>query len=136
MKALIAIVLPVLIAASAAAAQSGSYSGNWPVKAKLPPQYGNTGCLTLTDNGTDGSPHSGPVTSSGDLTGGLSGTFQVVKGLLVVNLQGGSGNGEVYYLSFIAPAHDGKITGKGVFNDPGVFPVAVAPLTFGENGGC
>jgi hypothetical protein len=40
----------------------------------------------------------------------------------------------VVYLSFIAPAHDGHIIGKGVFNDPGYF--AVAPLAFGEKGGC
>ncbi|HEY1745894.1 MAG TPA: hypothetical protein VGG11_03895 [Xanthobacteraceae bacterium] len=133
MKALTPIVLPILIAASAAAAQSGSYSGNWPVKVRLPPHFGNTDCLTLTDNGTDGSPHSGPVSSTGDIAPGLTGTFQVVRGLLVVNLEDAS-EGQVTYLSFIAPARDGQITGKGVFNDPGFF--AVAPLTFGENGGC
>jgi hypothetical protein len=135
MKAIIAIALPILLSVGvAAASQGGSYTGNWPVKVKLPPQFGNTDCLSLTDNGSSGSPHSGPVTSTGDLAPGLSGTFQVVEGLLVVNLQGGSDNGEVYYLTFIAPAHDGQITGKGVYNDPGYFPVE--QLTFGKNGGC
>jgi hypothetical protein len=122
------------ISASAAMAASGSYSGNWPAKVKMPSHFANTACLSLTDNGTDGSPHSGPVSSSGDMTGELSGAFQVVNGLLVVNLQAGSDNGEVYYLSFIAPAKDGRIVGKGVFNDPGSFPVE--PLVFGEKGGC
>ena len=135
MKALIAIALPILIAASAAAAHSGSYTGNWPVTVKLPPQFGNTACLTLTDNGQAGSRHSGPVTSFGDLTGNLSGTFQVVRDLLVVNLQSGSSTGEVVWVSFIAPALNGQI-GNGFFNDPGFSPAAAAPLTFGVKGGC
>jgi hypothetical protein len=134
MKALIAILLPVLISAGAAASGSGSYTGNWPVTVKLPPQFANKACFTLTDNGSAGSLHSGPVTSSGDMTGDLSGTFQVVKDLLVVNLESGSDTGEVVWLSFIAPAHDGQIVGKGLFNDPGYF--AAAPLSFGKKGGC
>ena len=109
------------------------YSGNWPVTAELPPHFGNTGCLTLVDNSTAGSPHSGPVTASGDLAGGLSGTFQVINNLLVVNLQTGSDTGEVVFLSFIAPARGGVI-GNGVFNEPGY--LAVAPLTVGKKGGC
>lgn len=132
MKAVVAIVLPALICASAAAAQS--YSGNWPVKVKLPPNFANTACLSLVDDGSAGSRHSGPVTSSGDMTGNLSGTFQVVEHLLVVNLESGSGTGEVVWLSFIAPAQDGHIVGKGVFNNPGYF--AAAPLAFGQKGGC
>jgi len=134
MKTLVAIALalPILVSAGAAASQSGSYSGNWPVKAKLPPHFGDTDCLTLVDNGTAGSPHSGPVTSTGDMAPGLSCTFQVVKNLLVVNLESDSDNGEVVYLTFIGQAHDGNI-GNGVFNDPGYF--AVSPLTFGERGG-
>jgi hypothetical protein len=130
----IAIMTPMLISASGAAvAKNGSYTGSWPVKAELPPQFGNTGCLTLVDNGSDGSPHSGPVTGSGDLGGGLTGTFQVVDNLLVVNLQSGSDTGEVVYISFIAPARNGKI-GNGVFNEPGY--LAAASLTFGKKGTC
>jgi hypothetical protein len=123
----------MLVSAGAALAKSGSYTGSWPVTAKLPPQFGNTGCLALVDNGSAGSPHSGPVTASGDLGGGLAGTFQVVDNLLVVNLQSGSDNGEVVYLSFIAPAHNGSI-GNGVFNEPGY--LAAASLTFGKKGSC
>jgi hypothetical protein len=91
----------------------------------MPPHFGDTDCLTLEDNGT--------VTSTGDIAPGLSGVFQVVKGLLVVNLEAGSGNGEVQYITFIARAHDGQI-GDGVFNSPGVVPVE--PLKFGPKGGC
>jgi len=133
MKALAAAILPIILATGAAASQGGLYSGNWPVKANLPPNYGNTACLTLIDNGTDGSPHSGPVTATGDMVGGLSGTFQVVNNLLVVNLESGSDNGEVVYITFIGRARDGNI-GNGVFNDPGYF--AEASLKFGTKGGC
>lgn len=125
--------LVAAICASAAAAQSVSYSGNWPVTVKLPPQFADTGCLKLLDNGSAGSSHSGQVTSSGDLAGGLSGTFQVVDGLLVANLESGSQTGEVVFLSFIARASDGNI-GTGVFNEPGYLPVS--PLSFGKKGGC
>jgi len=133
MKALIAAVLSVTIAAGASASQSGSYSGNWPVTAKLPRPFGNTACLRLYDNGAAGSPHSGPVNASGDMTGALTGTFQIVNGLLVVNLQSGSDTGEVVYISVIAHAENG-IIGKGVFNNPAY--LLPASLTFGEKGGC
>lgn len=135
MKALIAGVLPIVVLASAAAAQSGSYSGNWPVTVKLPPQFGNSGCLKLVDDGGYGSRHSGPVTSTGDLGGGLSGEFQVVNNLLVLNLQSGSETGEVVYLNFIAPARNGHI-GNGAFNEPGYLPAASYSLSFGTKGGC
>jgi hypothetical protein len=133
MKAIFAAALPMLLSTAAAASQGVSYSGNWPVTANLPPHFGNTACVTLTDNGTEGSPHSGPVTATGDMTGNLTGTFQVVNSLLTVNLESQSDNGEVVYISFIARAHNGNI-GHGIFNDPGYF--AVASLSFGAKGGC
>ncbi|HLY07312.1 MAG TPA: hypothetical protein VKR31_16320 [Rhizomicrobium sp.] len=123
----------VLTSGTALAGSSFSYTGSWPVKVRMPPHFADTDCLVLTDNGTAGSPHSGPVSASGDMTGDLSGTFQVVKGLLVVNLESGSGTGEVVWITFIGHAHDGQI-GAGVFNEPGYFPVE--PLTFGQKGGC
>ena len=107
--------------------------GNWPVTAKLPPQFAKTACLALIDNGSAGSPHSGPVTGSGGMFGeNLSGTFQVFNNVLVVNLQSSSDTGEVVDLSFIGRAQNGKI-GHGIFNNPGSF---VTPLTFGTRGGC
>ena len=48
---------------SSAAAQS--YSGNYSLKASLPPGFGDTGCLTLVDNGTVNGVHSGTATISG-----------------------------------------------------------------------
>lgn len=134
MKTLIAAALSLVVSATAAASQSVSYTGNWPVMAKLPNQFGNqSGCLTLTDNGSAGSAHSGPAQATGDLGGGLSGMFQVVNNLIVVNLQTGSDTGEVVFLSFIARAQNGSI-GTGAFNEPGYLPVA--PLIFGQKNGC
>jgi len=138
-KPLIALILPILaITLTPGAAGAGSqvsYSGNWPVKADLPPHFGNTGCLTLVDDGTAGSPHSGPVSATGDLGGGLSGTFQIINHILVVNLQAGSDTGEVVFLQFIAHASDGDI-GAGAFNEPGYLPNSSYALTFGNKGGC
>ena len=134
MKTLAAIALPIFLSASALASQGGSYSGNWPVKARLPPHFGRTDCLTLVDNGSVGARHSGTVTSTGEIAPGATGTFQVVNGFLVVNLEVGSQNGEVEYISFIAPARNGEVTGKGIFNNPSYFPAE--PLVFGDKGGC
>ena len=63
----------------------------------------------------------------------MSGKFQVVNNLIVVNLQSGSDTGEVVFLSFIARAINGDI-GSGVFNEPGYLPVA--SLAFGRKGSC
>jgi len=133
MKTCAALALPLVLSTAAAAAEGGLYSGRWPVTAQLPPNFGNTACLTLVDNGSAGSPHSGPVSAAGDLTGGLSGTFQVVNNMLVVNLQTGSDNGEVVFVSFIAHARNGSVS-SGVFNEPGY--LAAASLEFGKKGGC
>jgi len=138
-KPLIAAALPIVATALMPRAATAtdtqvSYSGSYPVTAALPPEFGNTGCLTLVDNGSAGSQHSGPVTSTGDL-GDLSGEFQVVNNILVVNLQTGSDTGEVVFVQFIAPASDGTI-GNGVYNHGGFSPTASYALTFGKKGGC
>ena len=128
-----AAILCVGLASNAAASDGGSYSGKWLVTAKLPPHFGDTECVALVDDGSAGSKHSGPVTANGDMAENVSGTFQVINGLLVVNLQLGSETGEVVYMSFIARARDGMI-GSGLFNEPGYF--AAAPLSFGAKGSC
>lgn len=132
----LALALPLSISAGAALAGSGSFTGNWSVKAKLPPGFGKTGCLMLVDNGSAGATHSGPVMASGDLGGSLSGTFEVVNNLLVVNLQAGSETGEVVFFQFIAAASNGRIHSDGVYNDAGFSPAASFALAFGEKGSC
>ena len=115
------------------AAKRVSYSGRWPVSAALPPHFGNTGCLALVETSQAGAPPAGTASVSGDLDGGLTGTFQVVNHLMVVNIESGSDTGEVVYSQFIAPAGRGDI-GDGVFNEAGYF--APAALTVGQKGGC
>jgi hypothetical protein len=133
--AAIPIVAAALIPRAATAAETQvSFTGNYLVKAALPPEFGNTACLKLVDNGSAGSQHSGPVTSTGDL-GGLSGEFQIVNNILVVNLQAGSDTGEVVFVQFIAPASDGAF-GNGVYNHGGFFPTASFAATFSKKGGC
>jgi hypothetical protein len=126
------------IALTPTQATAQSYSGNWPLKVDLPPQFGDTACLTLVDNGTGGAPHSGSASISGPLVGStLSGTFLVINHLLVPtiedpSLESGSNAG----LVFIAPAGDGEL-GKGVFeNVYGGGDFLSGALTFGKNGGC
>ncbi len=115
------------------AAMAQSYSGNWPVNVKLPPQFAHTACLSLIDTGKSGQ-HNGSASLSGPIAGNttLTGTFQVINHLLVATIQSGSDTGEVDYLLFIAPAADGDL-GKGVYEEPGFQSGA---LTFGANGGC
>jgi hypothetical protein len=115
------------------AAMAQSYSGNWPVNVKLPPQFAHTACLSLVDSGTGGQ-HSGSASLSGPMVGSttLTGTFQVINHLLVAAIESGSDTGEVVYMLFIAPAADGDL-GKGVYEEPGFLSGAA---TFGTKGGC
>jgi hypothetical protein len=115
------------------AAMAQSYTGNFPVNVKLPPQFAHTACLSLVDTGTNGQ-HSGSASLSGPLVGTttLTGTFQVINHLLVATIQSGSETGEVVYELFIAPAADGDLS-KGVYEEPGFLSGAAA---FGTKGGC
>jgi hypothetical protein len=126
--------MPHDVTAAETAATAVSYSGKYLVTAALPPEFGNTACLQLVDDGSAGSQHSGSATSTGDLAD-LSGEFQVVNNILVVNLQAGSNTGEVVFVQLIAPASNG-IIGNGVYNHGGFFPTASFALTFSKRGGC
>lgn len=104
-------ILAFALTPSAATAQS--YSGNWPATVTHSRGSNGTYCLTLTDNGTVGFPHSGPASVViGDAT--LSGTFQLIDGLLVVTIESPSDTGQNAGLVFTAHASNGDI-GKGVY---------------------
>ena len=103
----------VAFALTPGTAMAQSYSGNWPATVTHSQHSNGTYCLTLTDNGTDGWPHSGPATIVGS---GLFGTFQVINGTLVVTIEVQGGTGQNAGLLFIASASNGKI-GKGVYED-------------------
>lgn len=123
-----------------AATAQESYSGSYPLTVTHS-QFGNgTYCLTLTDDGDYGWPHSGTASLVSQVVGGSLpyGIFQVIDGTLVVTVEqplGGSGqNGS---LVFIAPARDGNIVGKGVYdNVAGGETFDSGKLVFGMNGGC
>ncbi len=122
-------------AISAALAQS--YSGRYPLTVTHSHNHNGTGCLTLTDNGTQGWPHSGPVSSAGFLFGGSGtlGDFQLIDKILVATVPQGSGTGGSSSLVFTAAAGNGNL-GNGVFEQVygGLFDSGV--LVFGMKGGC
>lgn len=123
---------------SARAATVVSYSGKWPVRVTQT-QHGNfTDCLTLTDNGSLGFPHSGSASLSGvNIKGSLFGTFQLIDNLLVATIQSqGSSTGQDAGLVFIGPASNGNI-GNGAFDEVFAGEESVSGvLEFGMKGGC
>jgi hypothetical protein len=120
-------------ALSSNAAMAQSYTGNYAVNVKLPPQFAHTACLALADTGSGGQ-HSGSATLSGAMVGNttLTGTFQVTNHILVATIESGSDTGEVVYMLFIAPAADGDLS-KGVYENPGLLSGAA---TFGNKASC
>ncbi len=127
------------MAVSGRAAMAVSYSGNWPLKVTHT-QYGFTKCLTLTDNGSLGFPHSGPASlTSPGVSGSLTGTFQLIDNLLVATIQAPAsqgGAGQNAGLVFIGPASNGHI-GNGAFDEVyGGEEFVSGVLQFGMKGGC
>jgi hypothetical protein len=121
---------------SVAVAQS--YTGNYPLTVTKSQHANGTYCLTLTDDGSLGFPHSGEASLSGEKVGGNLpyGTFQLIGQLLIVTIQQPGDSGQNAGLVFIAPSRSGTI-GKGVYEqvyggeefDSGV-------LAYGAKGGC
>jgi len=136
MRTFIAIALPIVaLALTSSAAMAQSYSGNWPVTVSKSQFANGKYCITLTDDGSLGWPHSGEA-SLNPPSGTVFGTFQLIDGLLMVTFQQPGGTGQNAGLVFIGAASKGKIT-KGVYEqvyggeefDSGV-------LVFGTKGGC
>jgi len=135
MKPLLALALPVMLSANAAAA--AGYSGNWLVTVSHATRSDGTYCLTLTDDGSFGWPHSGLASLTSQAGGNLPyGTFQVINHTLVATFQQQGGEGQNAGLVFTAPAKSGDV-GKGVYeqvyggeeSDSGV-------AAFGTKGSC
>jgi hypothetical protein len=133
-----ATVLPIVaFALTPSAAMAQSYSGTYPLTVTQSHHANGTYCLTLTDDGSLGFPHSGEASLYGEKVGGNLpyGTFQLINHLLMVTIDQPGGTGQNAGLVFIAPASD--IVGKGVYEqvyggeefDSGV-------LAFGARGGC
>ena len=137
-RTLIAMALPIFaLALTSSAAMAQSFSGNFPVTLTQSQRGGNaTYCVTLTDDGSLGRPHSGPASATGVVPSGpLFGTFQLIGHLLTVTIQNSS-EGQNAGLVFVAPAINGQI-GKGVFDLVfGGQELNSAVATFGVKGGC
>lgn len=132
-------VLAVALAPSSAVTQDAtvtSYSGTWPLKASLPPHFGNTGCLTLVDEGIVSGVHSGTASVSGDLGGQGQGTFMIINNLLVINFDDGGDNGVSSTGVYIAHATNGNLTGGFLETVYGGYAYPSGALSFGAKGGC
>jgi hypothetical protein len=107
--------LPIVIfALTPGAAKAQSYTGNWPATVSHSAGSNGTYCLSLTDNGSNGWPHSGDVTMVENRET-LFGTFQVIGNLITVTIES-EGSYEDAGLVFVAPASKGTI-GQGVYDD-------------------
>jgi hypothetical protein len=115
---------------SAAAAQS--YTGDWPVTVTQSQRDNGTYCVSLTDNGSGGFPHSGEAVPNAQ-NNPYGGDFTVVDELITVTFTYPSGEGDCCsFLVFTAHANNGKI-GNGVFNYFGLTNIGL--LAFGKKDG-
>lgn len=133
-----ATVLPIVaFALTPSAAMAQSYSGNWPVTVTQTQHSNGTFCLTLSDDGSLGFPHSGQASVTGHkLDGTLYGTFQLIDGLLMVTIEAPGATGQNAGLVFIGHASGGHI-GKGVYDEVyGGEEFDSGVLAFGVKGGC
>jgi hypothetical protein len=132
MKAFFALALVL----ASGTAMAGTYTGKWPVTLTHS-KYGNASyCLTLTDNGSNGWPHSGPASLSSKSGTLPYGSFQLINGILVATIQSGSDTGQNAGLVFITTAENGTL-GNGTFNEVyGGDASLTGALNFGAKNGC
>jgi hypothetical protein len=121
---------------SAGAALAGTYTGNWPLIVSHA-KYGNGAyCLTLTDDGSVGWPHSGYVSLQGPGGNLPFGTFQLIGHLLAVTVEQPGGSGQNAGLVFVAHASKGVI-GNGIYDQVyGGEEFDSGKVVFGAKGGC
>lgn len=114
-------------------AMAQSYTGNWPATVTQSQRDNGTYCMSLTDDGSYGFPHSGEATMIPNQSP-YPGYFTVVNGLITVTFTFPSGEGDCCdYFVFTARASNGRIT-KGVFNYFGITDIGLT--TFGKKNGC
>lgn len=129
----IATTFVIAVFALTSAAMAQSFTGDWPATVTHSERSNGTYCLSLTDNGSFGAPHSGPATLLSD-NGPVSGSFTVVNGIMTVSFSYPSGEGDCCsFQVFTAKANNGAI-GNGVYNYFGITDLGL--LTFGKKNGC
>ena len=117
---------------SAALAQS--FTGNYPATVTQSQRNNGTYCISLTDDGSYGFPHSGKAVLNGQ-NNPYGGYFTVVDGLITVTFTYPSGAGDCCdFQVFTARASKDGHIGKGVFNYFGLTDIGL--LKFDKQGGC
>jgi hypothetical protein len=137
MKTLLALAaaLPIAATTSSAMAGGGLYSGNWPITVSHSNYANGTYCLTVTDDGSGGWPHSGGATLEIDGST-LYGSFQLIGHDFTVTITAPGGTGENAGLVYVANASNRKI-GKGVYDEVnGGAELDSGVVDFGTKGGC
>ncbi len=111
----VAMALPIVVfVLTPSAASAQSYTGNWPGTVTDSRGSNGTYCITLTDNGSLGWPHSGQATMVENRST-LYGTFQVIGPLITITIES-PGDYADAGLVFVAQASNGTV-GKGVYDD-------------------
>ncbi len=120
-------------ALTTSAAMAQSYTGNWPATVTQSQRSNGTYCVTLTDDGSYGWPHSGEAKLNGQ-NGPYPGYFTVINGLITVTFTYPSGEGDCCdFFVFTARASNRNI-GKGAFNYLGLTDNGL--VAFGKKDGC
>jgi hypothetical protein len=107
-----------------------SFSGNWPLTVTHSLHFNGTHCLTLTDDGSYGWPHSGPAR-----LGSNSGLFEVIGRLILVSIDDGGfyqNAGSVY----AAAVRNGHIGAGGFEEIYGGETADSGKVVFGMKGAC
>jgi|ERR1051326_5042847 len=139
MKALFILACGASIAVSAGAAVAGgSYTGNYPLTVTRSDHSNGTYCLTLTDAGDFGRPHSGSATLTGGPLIGVQpyGEFQVINHTIVVSVEQQLGSGFNAGLIFTGHAANGSFGGLVYDQDYGGFENDTGAVTVGPRNGC
>jgi hypothetical protein len=127
----------VAFALTPSAAMAQSFSGSYALtETHVQFGFGNSSyCLTLTDNGTLGFPHSGPATVTGESVGSVSGDFEVINNILVATFTISGDEGETAGLVFVGRASNGNI-GNGFAEDVSGAENIAGELAFGAKNSC
>jgi len=78
-------------ASSVTGATASGFSGKWPLAVTKSKLDNGAHCLTLTDDGSAGWPHSGPAVIQSARNGTLYGTFQFIDHIVMVSIDDGAG---------------------------------------------
>ena len=116
----------------------GSYTGSYPLTITGSDHSDGSYCLTLTDDGSFGRPHSGSAQLSGGPLIGVQpyGYFQVISHVLVASAVQQLGTGENAGLIFTGPAANGEIR-KAVYDqDYGGYENDTGKVEIGQKNGC